>query len=100
LIFQKKDSCKVSNQFKNKILNCFDEYSTLNYEKNYYDFNWQNYNSSYSSNVSFTNIYSAFQYTEPSQINSYPYTGVRNTYLGGGYVFKMKEDSSLLDTNE
>ena len=39
--------------------------------------------------MTYTNIYSAFQYTQASTIDSYPYSGRANTYFGGGYVFKM-----------
>ena len=54
------------------------------------------YNSTYKPNTSYANIYQSFQYTSSSQINSYPYTGSKNTYFGGGYVFKMK--GSINDT--
>jgi hypothetical protein len=45
------------------------------------------------SNTFHSNVYNSFHYTEASQIDSYPYAAVRNTYLGGGFVFKMKGDS-------
>ena len=54
------------------------------------------YNSTYKPNTSYANIYQSFQYTSSSQINSYPYTGSKNTYFGGGYVFKM--NGSINDT--
>ena len=73
---------------------CYDEYSAFNREKNDFGFYWTTFNSSYSANLSFSNLYSSFQYTESSQINSYPYSGEINSYLGGGYLFKMIGDSA------
>ena len=46
-----------------------------------------------------TNIYNAFQYTESNRVDSYPFIGVRNTYMGGGYVFKMNGNTETM-TNQ
>ena len=94
-----KDTCKPNSHFGNLISACSDEYSALNYDKNYYAYNWLDYSSTYVPNSTFTDIYSAFQYTESSQINSYPTKGAFNTYLGGGYVFNMKGGDSALILN-
>ena len=94
-----EDTCKPSAHFKNTISHCSGEYSPLNLEKNFFNFRWQSYNSTYTPNTTYANIYSAFQYAEPSQIDSYPTMGVVNTYLGGGYVFEMRGDSSMLFAN-
>ena len=94
------DACIVNFYMdKIRIPECIGQYSALYNENKYYDFNWQSYNATYTPNTAFSDIYSAFQFTEPSQINSYPYIGVMNTYLGGGYVFKMMGDSSLILNN-
>ena len=78
------------------ITECYGEYSLINQDKSSYAPDWDMYNSTYTPNTTYANIYQSFQYTSSSQINSYPYTGSKNTYFGGGYVFKMK--GSINDT--
>jgi hypothetical protein len=68
-------------------------------EKDPYHYQWQSFNSSFSPLSSDQDVYSAFQYTKSSQIDSYPFSGKVNTYMGGGYVFKMNNlghDQSIL----
>ncbi len=76
------------------IFDCLNDYSAYYNENNFFGFEWQTYNSSYSPDPSLINIYTAFQYTDASQINSYLYTGPMNTYPGGGYVYKMNMTDS------
>ena len=81
---------------------CDADYSYLNQEKKAHNFQWQSFNGSYSPDKSDQNIFSAFQYTKSSQIDSLPYTGILNTYMGGGYIFKMNNlanNQSELKTN-
>ncbi len=78
---------------------CNQEYSSLNQEDSSFGFEWQNYNSSYTPNSTFENIYTSFQFTKSSQIKSYPYLGLINTYLGGGYLHKMTGDSQTIRNN-
>ena len=83
------------------IPDCKNDYAANNNENSFFDFKWATYNSSYSANATLANIYSAFQYTEASQINSYLQTGEMNTYPGGGYVYKMSmsDSPSLIESD-
>ena len=82
------------------ISNCQDKYSVSNQDQNAYDLNWLSFNQSIVVNSSYSNIYKAFQFTKSNQINSYPYSGIANTYFGGGYLFKMIGDAkSLIQSN-
>ena len=74
--------------------NCNTEYSILNQLQTSHGYNWQPFNSTYSPSKSLSNIYQAFQFTKSNQINSYPYSGLVNTYFGGGYVFKCQDNYS------
>jgi len=78
---------------KSIISECYEEYSFINQEKNSFGLGWSSLNNSL---LFDSNIYGSFLYTDSNQIDSYPYTAVRNTYMGGGYVFKMKGDSSSI----
>jgi polycystin 1L2 len=77
------------------IMDCFEEYSSFNQEQGSFGLSWNSITTNTSSSfLTFdTHIYNSFQYTKSSQIDSYPYAAVRNTYLGGGFVFKMKGNS-------
>jgi polycystin 1L2 len=78
----------------NTIVNdCYQDYSTFNQDKDSYFFKWQTLNNQ---NSSFTNEQNAFKYTQSSQIDSYSYIAKQNTYYGGGYVFKMIGNASVL----
>ena len=99
-IFQ--DTCKINYHFDSSIKFCDEEYSVLYQVKDPHHYQWQTYNSSFSPLSSDQDVYSAFQYTKSSQIDSYPYAGIVNTYMGGGYVFKMNNlgyDQSILKAN-
>ena len=69
---------------------CYYEYSLLNQETKSYAPNWLTDNATKFNSFD-TNVNSSFLYTNASQINSYPYAGIINTYMGGGYVFKVQE---------
>ena len=60
----------------------------FNQDKKDYALKWAQFNSSFKP-LSDLKVFSAFQYTKPSLIDSYPYAGIMNTYMGGGYMFKM-----------
>ena len=85
-----KDKCNVNTHFKNSIKECFEEYNSITQEEASFDINWNTFDSSYSPNLTYSNVYNAFLFTQSSTTNSYPYQGQIHTYLGGGYVFKMK----------
>ena len=99
LSFNFLDTCKINYHFQSEIDFCDEEYSVLNQIKDPYHYQWQSYNSSFAPPASDQDVYSAFQYTRSGEIDSYPYAGIVNTYLGGGYVFKMNNlgyDKSIL----
>ena len=71
----------------NTVVNdCYQDYSAFNQDKDSYYFKWQTLNNQ---NSSYVNVQNAFKYTQSSQIDSFTYIAKRNTYYGGGYVFKM-----------
>jgi hypothetical protein len=59
----------------------------LNSDTHDYDINWSAINASGTAPA--TKIQSAFQYTHALKIWSFPVNGPYNSYLGGGYVYKM-----------
>jgi polycystin 1L2 len=84
-----------SNQVNKIVSSCTSEYSSFTQDQRSYDPKWQtNSNSSISSSLYNINILNAFKYTKSSDLNSYPFAGKVNTYLGGGYVFKMMSTSN------
>ena len=68
---------------------CSSDYTILNEDISYYG-----HNSSYLS------LNDSFSYTKSSLLDSYPYAGIMNTYMGGGYVFKMKMADNSLGTGK
>jgi len=96
------ETCKINYHFESSIKFCDEEYSVLYQEKDPYNYQWNAFNSSFVPLSSDQDVYSAFQYTKSSQIDSYPYAGIANTYMGGGYLFKMNNlghDQSILIKN-
>ena len=94
--FSPKDTCKQNSHFTNIIAECNDEYSQWTQDKSSYDSSWHVYDSSFIANSTYQNVYNAFQYTQASQIDSYPFAAVVHTYFGGGYVFKMIGNTKTL----
>jgi hypothetical protein len=72
---------------------CTPDLTPLNSDDRNYDFHWSSFNASYTPTQDIEDAYNAFQYTNASQISSYPLTGPYTTYLGGGYVYKMNGDA-------
>jgi hypothetical protein len=74
----------------------------LDEDKSQHNLKWEAFNSSFVALSSDQDVYSAFLYTKSSQIDSFPYAGVVNTYMGGGYMFKMNNlgyNKSILVNN-
>jgi polycystin 1L2 len=90
LIKIKKETCQPNKHVNKIVSSCTSEYSSFTQDQRSFDIKWQtNSNSSISSSLYNINILNAFKYTKSSDLNSNPYRGKVNTYLGGGYVFKM-----------
>ena len=51
-------------------------------------------------NINSQDLNDSFSYTKSSLLDSYPYAGLMNTYMGGGYVFKMKMSDNSLGTGK
>ena len=94
IVVVKIETCKTNDHFKSIIPECFQSYSYTDQEDLSFDPEWLAVNSSVLAYDA--DIYSAFQYTSSDLIDSYPYAGVASTYLGGGYVFKMRGSAALL----
>jgi polycystin 1L2 len=94
------DSCAIISKMENKTSFCVDDYSVWNEEKLNYGLGWSA-NQSYSTNDDLQTLYSSFQYTDSSinSLQSYPYLGLYNNYMGGGYVLPLKEDLVNLSKN-
>ena len=58
----------------------------LNQEKGFYNPNWSQSNQTQSND---TNINLAFKYQNSREYDSFPYFGVYNEYLGGGYTYEL-----------
>jgi polycystin 1L2 len=61
----------------------------LNQETRSFDINWKELKINQSA-IADLDILTSFKYTNATQINSFPYMAVINTYMGGGYVFRMQ----------
>ena len=61
----------------------------MNQETRSFDINWKELKINQSS-IADLDILTSFQHTNATQINSFPYMAVINTYMGGGYVFRMQ----------
>jgi hypothetical protein len=75
-----------------KIPFCTPDLSTLNADDHDYATKWSAHNSS----TITSNTHSAFTYTNALKVWSFPISGPYNSYMGGGYVYKMS--GSLNDT--
>lgn len=69
---------------------CYPDYGPSNYDKSNFGLAW----TSLTSSASYTDVQKAFQYTSALSIDSQPYAGLYNNYLGGGYVFKINTKTS------
>ena len=72
---------------------CYESYSSLNQETKSYDIDWKDYNSNRSLSTDQI-VLNSFKYTQANQINSLPYMAQVNTYMGGGYVFKIQGEKT------
>lgn len=68
---------------------CYYDYSVLNADSDSYFTNWQPINTN-TSTIFVSNVNDSFLYTKSSSIKSYSYEAIMNTFMGGGYVFKMQ----------
>jgi hypothetical protein len=91
-----QDSCSPSNHVNQIVNYCTDDYSVMNAESANHAPAWSSYNSSSKPSAANYDWYHAFQYTNADSISSYPMSGVYNTYLGGGYVYKMNGNASQI----
>jgi len=78
-------------------VNCYEEYSPLSQETQSFDIDWKEYNSNKSSSVDSV-VINSFQYTQASQISSYPFMGQVNTYMGGGYIYKLQGEKANISS--
>ncbi|XP_072168355.1 uncharacterized protein [Diadema setosum] len=74
--------CQVVKEFEGKIHNCTVSYSVSAEDNEDYGAGWTPYNNA-------TIYRSEYNYTESSEIDSYPYLGRHGFYLGGGYVARL-----------
>ena len=95
----KKDTCSPDSHVNRIVSTCYSEYSSFTQDQASYDVKWQNsmLNSSLSSIYSL-NIKRAFEYIKSSDLNSFPYTAIVNTYYGGGYVFRMIKENKTFES--
>lgn len=75
---------------------CAKEYSVLIEENGDFDCKWTDSNNTCLQSAN-SDVNSAFHFTDSNKINSYPYSGIYSTYIGGGYVFEMKNIADKQD---
>jgi polycystin 1L2 len=95
----KKNSCKINSIMDNYIDYCDSSYSTGSEDKSDYHYGWKPHNSSYSPPNGWPYLYKAFQYSNASVLNGKSYSGLFETYSGGGYVYELRGKSSFLEGN-
>ena len=96
----KTGPCSSDSQLRLLITDfCYEGYSVINEEKTAFSPHWLRFNSSFVPLATNLNVYNSFQYSTASQLKSYPHTAVFNTYMGGGYVFKMQGNINDLSAN-
>jgi polycystin 1L2 len=88
-------SCNVgiSKLMANK--SCHYDYNILREEHDDFNPYWSPYNSTQTSNASWSKIYNAFKYRRSSDLDSLPYAAQYSTYLGGGYVFDIVQTQNI-----
>lgn len=89
------DSCSLANKVGIDIKNCYYDYSYWNEEDNDYGPRWSSYNTSYVPSSSIRNIYSSFQYSSGTELDSFPYVAQYSSYGAGGYAYTFNKSSGL-----
>ncbi|XP_061175461.1 uncharacterized protein LOC133184410 [Saccostrea echinata] len=90
----KPGSCRVADAMQSIVHECNDEYDMREQDEENYGIGW---NPVYQ-NATYTTEREEYSYTEPSVLDGYPYMGDRFLYSGGGYVVRLRGNSTLLRT--
>jgi hypothetical protein len=89
----------LNGKFSELLNACQEDYSFGNEDRSNYGYNWTVFNESFVPKHGMEIIRDAFMYQSASSLNSLPYSGLYNTYLGGGYVYRIRGSLDFIRGN-
>jgi len=99
LLLNKKDSCPLYGQIKQKFGYCTADLSDATQETDSFSFGWSQFNKNYTPPFGYQAMYNSFQYKDAETLQGSSIKGKFNTYSGGGYVYEMRGQLSYLQGN-